>query len=54
MALDNDDLKTHKKIPKMHKEISGMYKEIFEIHEKANNQKIKAKKDVNMKDAPLF
>jgi uncharacterized coiled-coil DUF342 family protein len=54
MALNNDNLKTHEKIPKTHKEIPETYKEIFEMHKKINDQKIEAKKDMNMKNIPLF
>jgi hypothetical protein len=47
MALDNDDPKTHKEIPKMHEEIP-------ETCKVTDNQKVEAKKDVDMEDAPLF
>jgi hypothetical protein len=45
MALDNDNPKTHEETPKMHEETS-------ETREVTNDQKVEAKKNVNMEDAP--
>jgi hypothetical protein len=45
MALDNEDPKTHEEIPETHEEIS-------ETHEVTDDQKVEAKNDVDMEDAP--
>jgi hypothetical protein len=45
MALDNDNLKMHEEILETHEEIS-------EMHEVTDNQKVEAKKDVDMENAP--
>jgi hypothetical protein len=47
MALDNDN-------PKMHKETSETYEEIPETCEVTDDQKVEAKKDMNIEDAPSF
>jgi hypothetical protein len=47
MALDNNDPKTHKETSKTHEETS-------ETHKVTDNQKIEAKKDVDMEDTPPF
>jgi hypothetical protein len=45
MTLDNNN-------PKTHKETSETHEEIPEMHEVTNDQKVEAKKDVDMEDAP--
>jgi hypothetical protein len=47
MALDNNN-------PKMHEETPETHKETPEIHEVTNDQKVEAKKDVDMEDVPPF
>jgi hypothetical protein len=45
MALDNDESKMHEETPETHKEIP-------ETREVTDNQKVEAKKDVDIEDAP--
>jgi hypothetical protein len=47
MALNNDNPKTHEEIPETHEETS-------ETREVTNDQKVEAKKDVDMEDTPPF